>query len=204
MTAFTILPALPVAPDPQRLERADEVIRSLNLPTHGIAVHDPATAETIAHVPDSDADGALTAIGKADAAGSAWTRSSLRQRADVLHAWYHELVAHRGVGTSHLTRDGQATCRGPGRGQVRHRLCPLVRRRSSTARRELSGHARRRRKPPYAALTRWAGGTDHALELPPGHGHPENRTGSGGGMPRRHQARDPHSPDDVLCHPSRH
>ena len=68
--------------------------KSIKLPSQGIAVQDPATAETIAHVPDADVEAALEAVGKADAAGADWSNSTLRQRADVLHAWYDKLVAH--------------------------------------------------------------------------------------------------------------
>jgi succinate-semialdehyde dehydrogenase/glutarate-semialdehyde dehydrogenase len=80
--------------EPDSVQRADAVIRSINVPNEGIAVQDPATAETIAHVPDADAEAALDAVGKADQAGRAWSKSSLRQRADVLHAWYDRLIAH--------------------------------------------------------------------------------------------------------------
>lgn len=80
--------------DPDSLRHADAVIQSIKLPSQGIAVQDPATAETIAHVPDADVEAALEAVGKADAAGAGWSNSTLRQRADVLHAWYDKLVAH--------------------------------------------------------------------------------------------------------------
>lgn len=83
-----------IAADPDSVRHADAVIKSINLPGQGIAVQDPATAETIAHVPDADVEAALEAVGKADEAGAAWAKTSLRQRADVLHAWYNMLVAH--------------------------------------------------------------------------------------------------------------
>lgn len=92
-TTFESVRAL-IPADAESIQRADSVIKSLNLPASGIAVQDPATAETIAHVPDADVEAALEAVGKADAAGAAWAKSSLRQRADVLHAWYNKLVAH--------------------------------------------------------------------------------------------------------------
>ena len=80
--------------DTDSLRHADAVIQSIKLPSQGIAVQDPATAETIAHVPDADVEAALEAVGKADEAGADWSNSTLRQRADVLHAWYDKLVAH--------------------------------------------------------------------------------------------------------------
>ncbi|HEY3572874.1 MAG TPA: hypothetical protein VGK98_03515 [Arthrobacter sp.] len=39
-----------IGPDADSLQRADRVIESLTLPDHGIAVQDPATGETLAHV----------------------------------------------------------------------------------------------------------------------------------------------------------
>lgn len=83
-----------IAPDGQSLQHADRVVQSINLPTAGIAVHDPATGETIAHVPDAEAPAALTAVGRADEAGLAWSQTTPRQRAHVLHAWYDNLIAH--------------------------------------------------------------------------------------------------------------
>ncbi|MBT2555243.1 NAD-dependent succinate-semialdehyde dehydrogenase [Arthrobacter sp. ISL-5] len=83
-----------ITPDVESLQRASKVIDSIALPAEGIAVQDPATGETIAHVPDADVETALAAVGKADAAGATWARTTLRQRADLLHAWYDKLVAH--------------------------------------------------------------------------------------------------------------
>lgn len=73
---------------------ADSVIGSLSLPADGIAVGDPATGETIAHIPDLDVDAALNAVAEADAAGRDWARTTARRRADVLHAWWQLLVDH--------------------------------------------------------------------------------------------------------------
>lgn len=94
MSRQTEITAPLIAADQESLRRADTVIQSINLPAHGIAVHDPATTETIAYVPDADVDTALEAVRKADEAGIAWSLTTLRQRADVLHAWYDKLVAH--------------------------------------------------------------------------------------------------------------
>lgn len=87
MNTSTIIP-----PDRTKVDVADAVIGDLHLPADGIAVADPATGETIARVPDLDAADALEAVGAADAAGSAWARTTPRQRADVLHAWWRLLV----------------------------------------------------------------------------------------------------------------
>ena len=83
-----------IAADPVRLQTADRVIAGLGLPADGIAVHDPATGERIASIADVDVAGSLDAVARADAAGRAWARTTPRQRADVLHAWYALLVEH--------------------------------------------------------------------------------------------------------------
>lgn len=80
--------------DPDRVSYADAVIRDLELPTEGIGVDDPATGETVAHIPDVDVTGALSKVAAADAAGSSWARTIPRHRADVLHAWWQLLVDH--------------------------------------------------------------------------------------------------------------
>ena len=94
MTTTTSVASPLIAPDAESIRRADTIIQSINLPKQGIAVQDPATAETIAHVPDADVEAALEAVGRADSAGTDWAGSSLRQRADVLHAWYAKLIDH--------------------------------------------------------------------------------------------------------------
>ena len=47
--------------DPKALALADAVIDTLNLPSDGIPVHDPATGQFIAHVPNLGSDDALHA-----------------------------------------------------------------------------------------------------------------------------------------------
>ena len=78
--------------DAQSLALADAVIDSLDLPADGIPVHDPATCQLIAHVPDINSDDALHAVARADRAGRTWAERTPRQRADALHTWYQLLV----------------------------------------------------------------------------------------------------------------
>lgn len=91
---MSIATTAPVAADAAASGAADAVIRGLGLPADGIAVHDPATGATIARIPDVDIDGALRAVRAADEAGRAWARTTPRQRADALHAWWDLLVEH--------------------------------------------------------------------------------------------------------------
>lgn len=90
----TTLPSRLIAPDPDRVAFADSVIDTLELPTSGIRVRDPATGDVIAHIPDIDVAGALSAVGAADDAGQRWKRTSPRERSNVLYAWWQLLVDH--------------------------------------------------------------------------------------------------------------
>ncbi|GEL26112.1 NAD-dependent succinate-semialdehyde dehydrogenase [Pseudonocardia sulfidoxydans NBRC 16205] len=83
-----------VPADPREVEAADAVVSGLGLPADGIAVADPATGETVAHIPDDGVDEALAAVAAADAAGRDWATTTPRKRADVLRAWWESLVAH--------------------------------------------------------------------------------------------------------------
>ncbi len=89
MTDATLLPSRAAS---DALALADAVIGSLALPAEGIAIGDPATGETIAQVPDVGVEQALDAVAAADRAGRDWARTTPRQRADVLHAWWQLLV----------------------------------------------------------------------------------------------------------------
>ncbi|WP_206447628.1 NAD-dependent succinate-semialdehyde dehydrogenase [Agrococcus sp. KRD186] len=93
MTTTTATDAL-ITADASAVAHADRVIAGLGLPTGGTAVTDPATGEQLGFIEDGDVDGALRAVETADAAGRDWARTTPRQRANVLHAWYALLVEH--------------------------------------------------------------------------------------------------------------
>ncbi|NWL29147.1 NAD-dependent succinate-semialdehyde dehydrogenase [Paenarthrobacter ureafaciens] len=94
MTVSTAGLSALVAPDPHATSVADAVIAGLMLPEDGIPVHDPATGELLAKVPDLDGDAAIDAVRTADSAGVKWAATTPRQRADVLHKWWALLVEH--------------------------------------------------------------------------------------------------------------
>ncbi|BBZ78664.1 NAD-dependent succinate-semialdehyde dehydrogenase [Mycolicibacterium anyangense] len=81
-------------PDPERLAAAQAVLD--DLPSawarSTFTVHDPATEEMIAAVPDASVEQALDAVAQADEAGRQWAGSPLRARADVLRSWYERLL----------------------------------------------------------------------------------------------------------------
>jgi len=60
-----------------------------------IPVHDPATGEQIATIPNHTVETALEAVRLADEAGRAWAKTTPRRRSDVLHASYAKLIEHR-------------------------------------------------------------------------------------------------------------
>ena len=92
MTSSTLTE--PLAADAATLRIAEQVADGIHLPEWGLAVQDPATGSVIGYVADTDVDTALQMVGTTHAAGTAWAKTTARHRADVLHAWYDELIAH--------------------------------------------------------------------------------------------------------------
>ena len=59
-----------------------------------IAVTNPATGETIAHVPDMGAAETRRAIDAAEAARAAWQKKTAKQRAAILRRWFELITGH--------------------------------------------------------------------------------------------------------------
>ena len=59
-----------------------------------IAVTNPATGETIAHVPDMGAAETRRAIDAAETARAAWQKKTAKQRAAILRRWFELLTEH--------------------------------------------------------------------------------------------------------------
>ena len=59
-----------------------------------IAVTNPATGETIAHVPDMGAAETRRAIDAAEAARAAWQKKTAKQRAAILRRWFELITEH--------------------------------------------------------------------------------------------------------------
>lgn len=77
--------------EPEAIRKADDVVRGLGLPADGIAVTDPGTEETIAHVPDVDRAGITEIARSAHASGLEWSGTTPRERSNVLHRWWELL-----------------------------------------------------------------------------------------------------------------
>ncbi|MGW5665291.1 aldehyde dehydrogenase family protein, partial [Streptomyces sp. NPDC003758] len=78
--------------EPTALADSEKVLANLDLAVPGVTrtfdVHDPATGQTIAQVPDFDVQQALEAVARADTVGRSWAATTTRHRADILRAWY--------------------------------------------------------------------------------------------------------------------
>ncbi|MEY4396495.1 MAG: Succinate-semialdehyde dehydrogenase GabD [Actinomycetota bacterium] len=87
-------------PDADLLAASNAALKSINIgrlqpAAKTFDVHDPATEEVIASLPDHTPEDALAALTKADAAGKAWAKTSPRKRSDVLHAVYAKLIENK-------------------------------------------------------------------------------------------------------------
>ena len=87
-------------PDADLLAASNAALKSINVgrlqpAAKTFDVHDPATEEVIASLPDHTPEDALAALTKADAAGKAWAKTSPRKRSDVLHAVYAKLIENK-------------------------------------------------------------------------------------------------------------
>ncbi|MGQ7248189.1 NAD-dependent succinate-semialdehyde dehydrogenase [Halomonas sp. V046] len=69
------------------------------------AVTDPATGETLAEVPDLDADAVREAIAAADDAWPAWKRKTAKERSTLLRAWFEAIMAHQAPLAELMTRE---------------------------------------------------------------------------------------------------
>lgn len=93
------------------IESSDAALASITLDrldAHSTAtfeVRDPATEQVIATPPDHSVDDGLAALTRADAAGSAWARTTARHRSDVLHHAYDLLIEQKDRLARIITRE---------------------------------------------------------------------------------------------------
>ena len=142
-------------------------------------VEDPATGEVIAEVADATLDDAMAALDAAADAQAEWARhAAARARRDPAPRLRADHRARRRPRAAHDARDGQAARRVEGRGRLRRGLLPLVRRGGDAHRRAATRSPRtaRRRVLDDAAAGRPVP-LHHAVELPAGDGHAQDRPG---------------------------
>ena len=95
--------------DPTALADSEKVLANLDLAVPGVNrtfdVHDPATGQTIAQVPDCDVRQALDAVARADEAGRSWAATTTRHRADILRTWYDLILSNAEMIALLITRE---------------------------------------------------------------------------------------------------
>ncbi|MDL4862662.1 NAD-dependent succinate-semialdehyde dehydrogenase [Halomonas elongata] len=69
------------------------------------AVTDPATGETLANVPDLDAEDARQAVAAAETAWYDWRRKTAKERATLLRAWFERIMANQEALARLMTRE---------------------------------------------------------------------------------------------------
>ena len=141
-------------------------------------VEDPSTGETIAAVADAtpeDADG--RARRRVRRAGRVGRAPAARARRDPAPRVRGDHRARRRARAGHDARDGQAARGVEGRDRLRVGVLPLVRRGGGADRGPLRDRAERRRAADHDAPARRPLLRDHAVELPDGDGHAQDRPG---------------------------
>ncbi len=191
-------------------------------------VDDPATGEILCHVADAGPKDARLAQDAALQAQEEWARTAPRARSEILRRAY-EIILDRTDELAHLMTSEMGKPLTEARGEVAYA--------AEFFRWFLRGgrpHRRRPRRPPrrtqpHAALPApgRALSADHTVELPAGHGHPQDRPGDrgrlhdgaqarpadpalqpgpgrhpqGGGTAGRRTERDHHLPGGEVCEP---
>ncbi|KJZ14072.1 MULTISPECIES: NAD-dependent succinate-semialdehyde dehydrogenase [Halomonas] len=69
------------------------------------SVTNPATGETLAEVPDLNAEEVREAIGAADAAWAGWKRKTAKERSALLRAWFNSIMDHQEALAELMTRE---------------------------------------------------------------------------------------------------
>ena len=163
-----------------------------------VAVEDPATGETIAEVADATTDDALDALGAAHDAFAAWRETAPRERGEILRRAYEAVVARsRRARAADDARDGQAAGGVQGRDRLRRRLPALVLRGGRAHRRALHDPSGRQRPAADDEAARRPVRLHHAVELPAGDGHAQDRPGDRRRLHDGRQAGEAHAAVDA-------
>ena len=141
-----------------------------------LPVEDPATGQTLVHVADAtpeDGEAALSAAVAAQAVlgGHGPARAGRDPAAGVRG----DRGRGRRAGPAHDPGDGQVGGRVAGRDPLRRRVLPLVLRGGRAHRRPVRHRTRRPHPPADEPAARRTLPAHHPVELPDGHGHPQDR-----------------------------
>ena len=155
-----------------------------------LPVEDPATGETLAEVADATRRRTRNAaLGAADEAFQDFRNTPPRERGEILRRAY-ELIIERADDLALLMtlEMGKPVAESQGRDRLRRRLLPLVRRGGGAHQRPLHGQRERRRPRADDAAAGRPVRLHHAVELPAGDGHAQDRPGDRRRLHVRRQA----------------
>ena len=142
-----------------------------------LTVEDPSTAEPLCEVADATPEDAMAALDAADGMQDEWGKTAPRERGEILTSRLREdRGAHRRARPPDDAGDGQGAGGVQGGGRLRRRVLPLVlgggRPHRGPLRRPAHGH----RAHAHHEAARGTLPLYHAVELPDGDGHPQDRT----------------------------
>ena len=143
-----------------------------------LAVDDPATGKTLVEVATRRPTTGGPRSTPPSPPSPGFAAMPPRERGEILRRAYELITdAGRRPRPAHDPGDGQAARRVQGRDRLRRGVLPLVRRGGRAHRRPVRAGPERREPLPGHAPARRRLPADHAVELPDGHGHPQDRPG---------------------------
>ena len=143
-----------------------------------LAVEDPRPARRSSRSPTRSAEDALAALAAAADAQAEWAAHPPRERGEILRRAYRgDRRADRRARAADDARDGQVARRVARRDRLCGRVLPLVLRGGRADPRPLHGQHDRQGPHPDDAPAGRAVRVRHALELPDGDGHAQDRAG---------------------------
>ena len=161
-------------------------------------VEDPSTGETIAAVADATPEDAKAALDAACAVQAEWAAHPPRERGEILRRAFEAITERADELALVMTLEmGKPLDGVQGRDRLRRRVLPLVRGGGGADRGPLREGAQRRRPADHDAPARRALLRDHAVELPDGDGHAQDRPRRRGRLHDGDQARPADAAVDV-------
>ncbi len=146
-----------------------------------IEVEDPATGKTLTSVASATVADGRAALDAAVAAQADWAATAPRERAELLRSAFELITARAEDFALLMTLEmGKPLAQVEGRGDLRRGVPPVVLRGGRPDRRPLVHLSGRQHPTDDHEAAGGSGPDDHAVELPPRHGHPQDRAGDRG------------------------